>query len=59
MAKAVELSPDAARRSMLKNTAVMEAYAQQIQQNISTIIDLINQFQESVSHEQHGQKPEQ
>lgn len=50
MAK-TEHAPDSVRNSMLKNTAVMEAYAQQIQRNISTIIDLITQFQESVSHD--------
>jgi hypothetical protein len=51
MAKTIDLVPEAVRKNMLKNTAVMEAYAEQIQSNISTIIDLINQFQESVSND--------
>lgn len=48
-AKIPELSPDTVRRTMLKNTAVVEAYAQQIKSQVGELIELINLFQQGVN----------
>lgn len=47
--KVQELEPEDVRRSMLKNTAVVQAYAEQIRSQIGDLISFLNEFQEGVS----------
>lgn len=45
-----ELSPDQVRKTMLRNTAVVEAYAQQIKAQLGELLSLINEFQEGATN---------
>lgn len=47
--KTNEPTRDEVRQKMLKNTAVVESYAEQIKSQIGELISLINEFQEGVS----------
>ncbi len=49
MAK-TDLLPETVRRMMLKNTAVMDEYQRQIQDNTDKLADLLEAFKESITH---------